>query len=206
MMNKKFSWKNDHWIKPYLAQYKWNFLLAIFLGVIMFFCGGALMFYAGYTIDKAATRPENILMIYVPIVLMRAVGIGRPLFRYLERLVSHNWILRVTSSLRRRLFYIAERNTSAVGSSFQTGSILSLLTDDIGHLQNLYLRTIFPAILSYLVGFFVVILLGLFSWPLAGAIAILLVAELVLVPFFSLLKQAAVRTKEKEEKAQLYTY
>lgn len=205
MMNKKFSWKNDHWIKPYLAQYKWNFLLAIFLGVIMFFCGGALMFYAGYTIDKAATRPENILMIYVPIVLMRAVGIGRPLFRYLERLVSHNWILRVTSSLRRRLFYIAERNTSAVGSSFQTGSILSLLTDDIGHLQNLYLRTIFPAILSYLVGFFVVILLGLFSWPLAGAIAILLVAELVLVPFFSLLKQAAVRTKEKEEKAQLYT-
>lgn len=205
MMNKKFSWKNDHWIKPYLAQYKWNFLLAIFLGVVMFFCGGALMFYAGYTIDKAATRPENILMIYVPIVLMRAVGIGRPLFRYLERLVSHNWILRVTSSLRRRLFYIAEKNTSAVGSSFQTGSILSLLTDDIGHLQNLYLRTIFPAILSYLVGFIVVILLGLFSWSLAGVIAILLVAELVLVPLFSLLKQAAVRTKEKEEKAQLYT-
>ena len=82
---------------------------------------------------------------------------------------------------------------------------MSLLTDDIGHLQNLYLRTIFPAILSYLVGFIVVILLGLFSWPLAGVIAILLVAELVLVPFFSLLKQAAVRTKEKEEKAKLYT-
>ena len=204
-MNKKFSWKNDRWIKPYLAKYKWNFLLAIFLGTAMFFCGGALMFYAGYTIDKSATRPENILMIYVPIVLMRAVGIGRPLFRYLERLVSHNWILRVTSSLRKRLFYIAEKNTSTVGAKFQTGSILSLLTDDIGHLQNLYLRTIFPAILSYLVGFIVVILLGLFSWALAGAIAILLIAELILVPFFSLLKQAAVRTKEKEEKARLYT-
>ena len=205
MMNKKFSWKHEHWVKPYLAKYKWNFLLAIFLGIIMFFCGGALMFYAGYTIDKAATRPENILMIYVPIVLMRAVGIGRPLFRYLERLVSHNWILRVTSSLRRRLFYIAEKNTSAVGSAFQTGSILSLLTDDIGHLQNLYLRTIFPAILSYLVGFIVIILIGLFSWPLAGIIAILLIMELILVPFFSLLKQASVRSKEKKEKAQLYT-
>lgn len=205
MMNKKFSWKHEHWVKPYLAKYKWNFLLAIFLGVVMFFCGGALMFYAGYTIDKAATRPENILMIYVPIVLMRAVGIGRPLFRYLERLVSHNWILRVTSSLRRQLFYIAEKNTSAVGSTFQTGSILSLLTDDIGHLQNLYLRTVFPAILSYIVGFIVVILLGLFSWPLAGIIATLLIMELVLVPFFSLLKQAAVCGKEKTEKALLYT-
>ena len=113
--------------------------------------------------------------------------------------------MRVTSSLRRQLFYIAEKNTSAVGSTFQTGSILSLLTDDIGHLQNLYLRTIFPAILSYIVGFIVVILLGLFSWPLAGIIATLLIMELVLVPFFSLLKQAPVRGKEKAEKAQLYT-
>ena len=50
MKNKKFSWKNERWVKPYLAQYKWNFILAIFLGVVMFFCGGALMFYAGYTI------------------------------------------------------------------------------------------------------------------------------------------------------------
>ena len=67
------------------------------------------------------------------------------------------------------------------------------------------MRTIFPAILSYLVGFIVVILLGLFSWPLAGIIAILLIMELILVPFFSLLKQASVRSKEKKEKAQLYT-
>jgi ABC-type transport system involved in cytochrome bd biosynthesis, fused ATPase and permease components len=118
-MNKKFSWKHEHWVKPYLAKYKWNFLLAIFLGIVMFFCGGALMFYAGYTIDKAATRPENILMIYVPIVLMRAVGIGRPLFRYLERLVSHNWILRVTSSLRRRLFYIAEKTLQQSAQLFR---------------------------------------------------------------------------------------
>ncbi len=171
----------------------------------MFFCGGALMFYAGYTIDKAATRPENIFMIYVPIVLMRAVGIGRPLFRYLERLVSHNWVLRVTSDLRRRLYNIVEKNSSAVGSNYQTGSLLSLLTEDIGHLQNLYLRTIFPAIVGYLVGFFAVILLGLFSWPLAGIIFILLLIELFLVPLFSLLKQAAIRSKEKAEKASLYT-
>lgn len=200
-----FSWKNDHWIKPYLAKYKWVLALAILLGVVMFFCGGALMFYAGYTIDKAATRPENILMIYVPIVLMRAVGIGRPLFRYLERLVSHNWVLRVTSDLRRRLYNIVEKNTSTVGGEYQTGTLLSLLTEDIGHLQNLYLRTIFPAIVGYLVGFVAVILLGMFSWPLAGTIAILLLFELFLVPLFSLLSQAAVRTKEKAEKAELYT-
>lgn len=205
MKQEQFSLKNDHWIKPYLKQYKGSLCLALFLGLLMFFCGGALMFYAGYTIDKAATRPENILMIYVPIVLMRAVGIGRPLFRYLERLVSHNWILRVTSDLRRRLYNIVERNTSAVGSKYQTGSLLSLLTEDIGHLQNLYLRTIFPAIMGYLVALLVIILLGAVSWPLAGIILLLMLIELLLVPLVSLLKQAAVRSKEKAEKAQLYT-
>lgn len=204
-MIEKFSWKNDRWVKPYLAKYKWFLLLAVFLGVIMFFCGGALMFYAGYTIDKAATHPENILMIYVPIVLMRATGIGRPLFRYLERLVSHNWVLRVTSDLRRRLYDIVEKNSSAVGSDYQTGALLSLLTQDIGHLQNLYLRTIFPAIVGYLVGLIATLLLGTFSWPLAGVVFILLLTELFLVPLFSLLKQAAVRSKEKAEKQDLYT-
>lgn len=205
MKTEHFSLKTDHWIKPYLKRYWGSLLLALFLGILMFFCGGALMFYAGYTIDKAATRPENILMIYVPIVLMRAVGIGRPLFRYLERLVSHNWILRVTSDLRRRLYNITEKNSTAVGNSYQTGSLLSLLTEDIGHLQNLYLRTIFPAVMGYLVALLVVLLLGAFSWPLAGLIFLLTLAELFLVPLISLLKQAAIRTKEKAEKAQLYT-
>lgn len=204
MSNKNFSWKNDHWIKPYLKKYKGLLLLAIFLGVIMFFCAGSLMFFAGYTIDKAATRPENIFMIYVPIVLMRAFGIGRPLFKYLERLVSHNWVLKVTSDLRRRLYDIVEHNTSAVGGEYQTGSLLSLLTEDIGHLQNLYLRTIFPAVVGYIVGFIGIILLGQFSWPLAGIVALLLFIELFIVPFYSLLHQAAIRTREKAEKNQLY--
>lgn len=205
MKKDNFSWKTETWIKPYLLKYKWMFVLALFLGTLMFLCAGALMFYAGYTIDKAATHPANILMIYTSIVLLRATGIGRPLFRYLERLVSHNWVLRVTSDLRLRLYNIVEKNSSTVGGEYKTGTLLSLLTEDLGHLQNLYLRTIFPAILSYIVGFIAVCLLGWFSWPLAGIVAILLLFELLVVPLVSLLTQAGIRAKEKAEKSALYT-
>ena len=60
MMNKKLSWKNERWVKPYLAQYKWNFILAIFSWRNhVLFAAVPLLFYAGYTIDKAATHPEK---------------------------------------------------------------------------------------------------------------------------------------------------
>ena len=38
------------------------------------------MFTSGYLISRAASLPENILLIYIPIVLTRAFGIGRPVF------------------------------------------------------------------------------------------------------------------------------
>ncbi len=58
------------------------------------------MFNSGYLISRSASIPENILLVYIPIVLTRAFGIGRPVFRYVERLTSHNWVLRMTSNLR----------------------------------------------------------------------------------------------------------
>lgn len=204
-MKSKFSFKQDTWIKPYFKKYKYSVILAIFLGLIMFFCASALMFTAGYTIDKSATMPSNIMAIYVPIVLMRAFGIGRPLFRYLERLVSHNWVLKVTSDLRKRLYDVVESNTSTVGGEYQTGTLLSLLTEDIGHLQNLYLRTIFPAILGDLLGVIITITLAGFSLPLAGAFLILILFELVIVPLISLNVEGIHKAKQKADKAKLYT-
>ena len=60
------TFKNDHWVMPYLRRYKKLLVLVLFLGFMTFFCGGALMFNSGYLISRAATHPYNILMIYVP--------------------------------------------------------------------------------------------------------------------------------------------
>lgn len=57
--------KNDTWIKPYLARYKKLLVLVFFLGVLTFFCAIGLMFVAGYLISRSATHPYNILVVYV---------------------------------------------------------------------------------------------------------------------------------------------
>lgn len=100
---KKILFNND-WITPFLRKYRFGMILATILGTITMFCAGLLMFSAGYVISKSATKPENILIIYVPVLMVRVFGISRPVVRYIERLTSHNWILRITSNLRRKLY------------------------------------------------------------------------------------------------------
>ena len=102
----KDVWKNDQWVRPFLKRYKKTLYFALLLGFLTFFSAGALMFTSGYLISRAASLPENILLIYIPIVLTRAFGIGRPVFRYVERLTSHNWVLKMTSDLRLKLYNV----------------------------------------------------------------------------------------------------
>lgn len=198
------AFKKDTWVRPFFKKYRSLLILAILLGFLTFFCGGALMFNSGYLISRAASIPENILLIYVPIVLTRAFGIGRPVFRYVERLTSHNWVLRMTSQLRLKLYQSLESDAIFFKQRFKTGDILGLLAEDIDHIQNLYLRTIFPTIIAWTLYVFIVICLGLFS-PLFGLAMLLMLGVVVLVlPLFSVLANGARQEQKKRMRNNLY--
>lgn len=203
-MNFFKTFKHDTWVKPYIKQYKGLLITALTLGLLTSFCAGALMFTSGYTIDKAATHPVNILLIYVPILLTRAFGIGRPVFKYVERLKSHNWVLRVTSDLRTRLYKTLESDASFFNEHHKTGDIMGLLSEDISHLQNLYLRTIFPAVIGYLLTIIGSLALGIFNPAFGFFVFLLLFIEVFLVPLFSVSIESARRAYQKEVKSDLY--
>ena len=59
------------------------------IGALAFACGVALTATSGWLIVRASERPV-ILTLLTAIVGVRTFGIGRPVFRYIERLVSHN--------------------------------------------------------------------------------------------------------------------
>ncbi|GEO65374.1 thiol reductant ABC exporter subunit CydC [Companilactobacillus nantensis] len=203
-MNFFKTFKHDTWVKPYIKQYKGLLITALLLGLLTSFCAAALMFTSGYTIDKAATPPVNILLIYVPILLTRAFGIGRPVFKYIERLKSHNWVLRVTSDLRTRLYKTLESDASFFNEHHKTGDIMGLLSEDISHLQNLYLRTIFPAVISYLLTIIASLALGIFNPSFGFFVFLLLFIEVFIVPLVSVSIESARRAYQKEVKSDLY--
>ena len=204
LAHSRSTWRKDRWVKPFFAQYKRALLLALALGVVAYVFASALMFTSGFLISLSATPPDTFLDLMVPIAFVQIFGIGKPILQYLERLSSHDWVLRMTSSLRRRLFDSLDSDALFFRATHRTGDVLGLLDEDIGHLQNLYLRTIFPTIVAWLLFAIVVVLAGCFSLPLALGLALLLGVELVLVPLASVLANAARRTRRKELRAELY--
>lgn len=196
--------KQDQWVRPFFKKYKKLLALVLFLGFLTFFSAAALMFTSGYLISKSATKPENILMVYVPIVLTRAFGIARPTFRYIERLGSHNWVLKMTSDIRVRLYRSLETEATDAKENYQSGSLLGLLSEDINHIQNLYLRTIFPICTSYILYIFIIIGLGFFSLPFAGLMLLLFGIILVVLPLAAVLVNNARVYRKKAKKHLLY--
>lgn len=199
------AFEKDTWVKPYLQRYKAPLMLAIFLGFCTFFSAGALMFNSGYLISKSASLPENILLVYVPIVLTRAFGVSRPVFRYIERLTSHNWVLKMTSKLRRKLYHTLEKDAMVFKQKYRMGDILGLLAEDIQYIQNLYLRTIFPLIIAVILYAFIVIAVGMFSIFFALYLALLLFILVIVLPVWSVVVNGARQEREKTLKTDLYT-
>ena len=198
------SLKHDRWVKPFLHHYKKTLILAIFLGILTFVCGAGLMFCAGFLISKSATHPENILLVYVPIVLTRAFGIARPAIQYFERIVSHNWVLRMTSKFRQKMYDALETDATIFNSKYQLGDVLGLLSDDISHIQNLYLRSIFPMFVAWGLYAIIVIGLGILS-PLMGLWMLITFGLMIFaIPIWSILVNGARQDYEKEAQDNLY--
>ncbi len=192
------------WIKPYIQQNKGRMTVTIFLGLLGVSSGAMLLFISGYLISKSALRPENVMAVYVPIVATRAFSIGQAVFHYLERLVGHDVVLRILEKMRTKLYGIVEPQALFFRSRFQTGDMLGVLSEDIEHLQNLYLRTIFPSILALVVYSIFVVVIGAFDVVFALIAACMLAIIVFLLPFVSLLLMKQHHVTLKQGRSRLY--
>ncbi|MEF9877442.1 MAG: thiol reductant ABC exporter subunit CydC, partial [Gordonibacter sp.] len=129
---------------------------------------------------------------------------GKPILHYLERLQSHDWVLRMTSGLRAALYRSLEKDALFFRATHRTGDILGLLAEDIGHIQNLYLRTVFPTAIAWLLYVVLVAAAGFFSAFLALALVLGLGVVVFVVPLVSVLVNGARRLRYKQLRAELY--
>lgn len=196
-------WKQDTWIKPFFKQYRRALGLALALGVATFSFAAALMFTSGYLIS-GAPLVVSVLILNVPLGLVRLFGVGKPILNYFERLASHDWVLRMTSSLRLRLYRSVEREAMAFRSKRSTGDILGLLAQDVGHIQNLYLRTLFPLVVGGVLYLVLVVCTGVLSLWLGLAVLVLTGLAAVAMPLISVLANAAREAQRKQTRARLY--
>jgi len=190
------------WIIPYVKENIRRIFLSVFIGILAVGSGAMLLFVSGYLISKSALMPVNIMAVYVPIVSVRAFSIGRTVFAYLEKLISHDIALRILEKMRRKLYDLLEPKALFLRSKYQTGDLLGVLSDDIEHLQDLYLRTIFPSVVGLAVYTVIVMVFGAFNLAFGLIIALLLGVIVFILPylFFYLNKKRYRRKKEDHNK------
>ena len=195
--------KADTWVRPYFGTYRKTLASALGLGVAAFAFAALLMFTSGYLISATGEATGSILLYYLPIAFVQVFGLGKPPLRYLERLQSHDWVFRMTSSLRVRLYKALERNALKPGAH-GAGEVLGLVSEDIGHIQNLYLRTVFPLVIGWSLLALTVVAAACASPLLAlGALAVLGLAAVVL-PIASARANRKRMQERKTRKNKLY--
>ena len=139
---------------------------------------------SAWIIATAALHP-SIAVLQVAIVGVRFFGIARGVFRYLERLASHQVTFRVLARLRVWFYAALEPLAPARLMQYRSGDLLSGIVADIGTLENFYIRVVAPPLVAVLVAGLMWIFLGSFDPRLALAVITLMLLAGAGVPLLS---------------------
>lgn len=126
-------------------------VLALLMGVFTIFSNVGMLSASSVLISRAALHPD-VLDLMVLIVAVRFFGISRGVFRYLERIFSHDTTFRILSSMRRWFYKNFNENYSENNKNYKTGDIYTKLVNDVDTLKEFFLRGIYPLIIAVLTG------------------------------------------------------
>jgi ATP-binding cassette subfamily C protein CydCD len=130
----------------------WNWVaLSVLLSSLTIGSSVALIGTSAWLISTAALHP-SVADLGVSVVGVRFFGISRGVFRYLERLVSHNVTFRLLARLRVWFYERLEPLAPARLLEYKSGDLLARLIGDVETLENLYVRVISPSLTAILVG------------------------------------------------------
>ena len=196
--------RNNSIVRTEIKKNKSMMALVVILGILSTVSGAALMYVSGFLISKSSLRIGNILMLQVPTVLTRTFSLSQSTFAYLQRLTSHNLVLGIIEKMRSRVYKILEPHALKLKKEYKSGDLLGLIAEDIEHLQNIYLKTIFPSIVSLVL--YVIFVTLMFGYDMSYALLATLFGLFIIfiVPFVSLTFTRRNFQVMKEAKYDLY--
>src|SRR5439155_289822 len=172
--------------------------LAVLCGTLAAGSAIGLTATSAWLISRAAQHPP-VLYLTVAIVAVRAFGIARGVFRYLERLVAHDAAFRVLTELRVRVYQRLERLAPAATPVLRAGDLVSRFVADVDTALDVLVRVVLPYLVAILVGAAAVGLIGAVLPPAGAALALGLLLVAVGVPLI----QHAVARRADQRSAPL---
>jgi ATP-binding cassette subfamily C protein CydC len=138
----------------------------------------ALLAASAYLITRAAEQPP-ILYLSLAVVGVRAFALTRAVFRYVERLTSHDAAFRQLAVVRTELYRRLIRVAPAGLGRTDRGDLLARVVGDVDALQDLPLRVVQPLVVSGLTSVVAVVGVAVVSPAAAAVLAGALVVAFV---------------------------
>ena len=164
---------------------------AIVLGCITLGAALSLTAVSAWLITRSWQRPP-VLDLSVAVVTVRALGIGRGVSRYVDRLASHDLALRGAARAREEIYTrLADRGGAA---ALRSGELLLRTGRDVDLVADTLVRVVVPAGVAVVLGALSVVGLALLSPPAALVMLVFLVLSGAVVPLLAV--RRAVRAED----------
>jgi len=146
-----------------------------------------LLALSGWFISSAAFAGLSLSTAYLfnffyPGTGVRVFAIARTLFRYGERLASHDATFRMLATLRGWFYKRIEPLAPARLMKYRSGDILNRIVADIDALDNLYVRILSPTIVAIFTMVAVTLFLLFFDAGIAGTALLFMLIAGIAVP------------------------
>ena len=171
---------------PFLRLFKFA-KLPLFLGLVLMITGLAssigLLTISGWFLAATAIAGLGTLFnFFYPSASVRGLAIGRTLFRYFEKLVTHDATFRILAKLRVQVFEKIIPLSPGVLNRYRNSDLLNRLVSDVDTLDSLYLRLIAPFITAIFVILAMCIGLSFVNAPLALGLGLSLLLLIFVIP------------------------
>ena len=171
---------------PFLRLFKFA-KLPLFLGLVLMITGLAssigLLTTSGWFLAATAIAGLGTLFnFFYPSASVRGLAIGRTLFRYFEKLVTHDATFRILAKLRVQVFEKIIPLSPGVLNRYRNSDLLNRLVSDVDTLDSLYLRLIAPFITAIFVILAMCIGLSFVNAPLALGLGVSLLLLVLVIP------------------------
>lgn len=176
--------------------------LACFLGAAGLGASIALGATAAWLIARASQMPP-VLYLEVAVVSVRLFGISKAVFRYLERLASHQLGVSGMTTLRTNLYKTLSHSDTARIASLRRGDILDRMGTDVDNIGDFVVKSLLPAMVATIVGIITVIGISLVDWRAGLFLTLGLLLSGVVGPLFTIRSTRIAQRRETESRAHI---
>ena len=172
----------------------WPLTRAVLAGTVALGSAVGLSAVAAWLIAKAAQMPSP-ADVALAATIVRTFGVSRGLFRYLERLASHDAALRGVVTLRERVYDRLAGSGARTVMGLRRGDIVARMGGDLDAVGDVVVRALIPLGVAVTVSAISVAIVAVLL-PLAGVVLAACLLAAGLVPAVLTLRSARIAAVE----------